>query len=114
MEISQDYVEGRADPGDSETRWACFVYEFRANGEVMFARQWIDSLADAEFLHWRDDQGRFRTFHAIPYGQHLFCDAVRHFIETRGVTHVAVLVFTKPGASPTFCSVELEELAPPR
>lgn len=108
MNVKKKYV--RCDPsGDAGP---CFVYSFKTNGERVFGRRWRSDMNNAELLHWRDREKRFRKFHSIPYDHDTFREVVRYYVERERIHNIYVLLFQKKKrTSPEYCRVDLRKIS---
>jgi hypothetical protein len=107
MKVKKEHVPG--DPsGDAGP---CYIYEFSANNEIMFGRQWCRDMRSGELIHWRDRNRGFQRFFTVPYEQDTFRRAVRYFIDEENVCHVYVMVFQKnKKGSPEFHDVVISKI----
>lgn len=75
--------------------YAGFYFNFKEDKEAFVVRQYEDTPEEASFLSYSVKGKRkweHHRFEAIPCGNALFCEAVRHLVEKEGVRHVKILL----------------------
>lgn len=66
------------------------LFEFHFRTKWIFGRIWDANPNIADLLHWHDNEGHLHTFTTVPYEDPDFCQVVRYFRDTKGVTEVGI------------------------